>query len=147
MDSQEIAIGILSLIAPGIVGWDKSERKRDGPPHQRIHGGSRCRVSRRSQKTVTSCSASTSLSRPLTSLRPSLPNWAAMKVLQPMSKRRLATAMRGPCFRVSPHSRFERSMLCVRDPKPFANDRHPLNESSAGHVRIAARRAEAGLAS
>jgi hypothetical protein len=28
MDSQEIAIGILSLIAPGIVGWDKSERKK-----------------------------------------------------------------------------------------------------------------------
>jgi predicted TIM-barrel fold metal-dependent hydrolase len=27
MDSQEIAIGILSLIAPGIVGWDKSERR------------------------------------------------------------------------------------------------------------------------
>jgi predicted TIM-barrel fold metal-dependent hydrolase len=28
MDSQEIAIGILSLTAPGIVGWDKSERRK-----------------------------------------------------------------------------------------------------------------------
>src|SRR6266481_3240972 len=27
MDSQEIATGILSLTAPGIVGWDKSERR------------------------------------------------------------------------------------------------------------------------
>jgi 6-methylsalicylate decarboxylase len=28
MDSQEIAIGTLSLTAPGIVGWDKSERRK-----------------------------------------------------------------------------------------------------------------------
>src|SRR3984893_2864980 len=28
MDSQEIAIGILSLTAPGIVGWDESERRK-----------------------------------------------------------------------------------------------------------------------
>jgi predicted TIM-barrel fold metal-dependent hydrolase len=27
MDSQEIAIGMLSLTAPGIVGWNKSERR------------------------------------------------------------------------------------------------------------------------
>jgi 6-methylsalicylate decarboxylase len=27
MDSQEIATGILSLTAPGIVGWDKSDRR------------------------------------------------------------------------------------------------------------------------
>ena len=27
MDSQEIAVGILSLTAPGIVGWDESERR------------------------------------------------------------------------------------------------------------------------
>jgi len=27
MDSQEIAIGILSLTPPGIVGWDKNERR------------------------------------------------------------------------------------------------------------------------
>ena len=27
MDSQEIAVGILSLTAPGIVGWNKSERR------------------------------------------------------------------------------------------------------------------------
>jgi predicted TIM-barrel fold metal-dependent hydrolase len=28
MDSQEIATGILSLTAPSVVGWDKSERRR-----------------------------------------------------------------------------------------------------------------------
>src|SRR3977135_2717420 len=27
MDSQEIATGILSLTAPGIVGWDQTERR------------------------------------------------------------------------------------------------------------------------
>jgi aminocarboxymuconate-semialdehyde decarboxylase len=27
MDSQEIATGILSLTAPNVVGWDKSERR------------------------------------------------------------------------------------------------------------------------
>jgi hypothetical protein len=62
----------------------------------------RCQVSRLSQKTATSCSAPIFPSRPQTSLRTSPPNWTPMKVLQPTSKRRLATATRGPCFRVSP---------------------------------------------
>ncbi len=46
MDSQEIATGILSLTAPGIVGWDEERATGDGAPRQRIHGGSRRQAAR-----------------------------------------------------------------------------------------------------
>jgi hypothetical protein len=45
MDAHQIDAGILSVSSPGVMGWEKNQR-RDGTQGERIHGGTRGQAAR-----------------------------------------------------------------------------------------------------